>query len=134
VLRASPPLGAVVPVHATAVGKLYLAHAPSEITLEATRVRYTPHTLQGERALASDVALAARRGYAQNHEEWIEGLSVLAAPLRVRERMHGAVCVALAAARLTKLGEELVAGKLLAASQRVCARIQGGSDEGLDRR
>ena len=32
-LRAAPQLGASVPVHATAVGKLFLAHAPDEVAL-----------------------------------------------------------------------------------------------------
>jgi DNA-binding IclR family transcriptional regulator len=125
VLRASPPLGAIVPVHATAVGKLYLAHAPGELPLPQKRARFTDHTLLDEAALARDVELARRRGYAHNHQEWIEGLSVLAAPILVEARLHGAVCVALPAARLAQLGEPHVAARLLAAGRRICNRIQG---------
>ena len=127
VLRASPPPGAVVPVHATAVGKLYLAHAPGELHPERDRARFTDHTLLDEAALDGDVELARRRGYAHNHQEWIEGLSVLAAPILVQARLHGAVCVALPAARLAQLGEPHVAARLRAASARVCTRMQGVS-------
>ncbi len=133
VLRASPPLGAIVPVHATAVGKLYLAHAPTELRLERERARFTDHTLLDDRALAADVELARRRGYAHNHQEWIEGLSVLAAPILVvagdgmPPTLRGAVCVALPEARLSQLGESHVVARLLAASTRVRTRIQGAA-------
>jgi DNA-binding IclR family transcriptional regulator len=125
VLRASPPLGAVVPVHATAVGKLYLAHAPGELRPDRSRARFTDHTLLDDAALAADIELSRRRGYAHNHQEWIEGLSVLAAPILVQGRLHGAVCVALPVARLSQLGEPRVASRLLAASARICNRLQG---------
>ena len=46
-LRAAPRLGSSVPVHATAVGKLYLAHAPDAVELEALP-RYTPGELDDE--------------------------------------------------------------------------------------
>jgi len=133
VLRASPPLGASVPVHATAVGKLYLAHAPAQLRLERERARFTDHTLLDDAALAADVELARQRGYAHNHQEWIEGLSVLAAPILVAEgktaptELHGAVCVALPVARLSQLGESRVVARLLAASARVRTRIEGAA-------
>jgi DNA-binding IclR family transcriptional regulator len=125
VLRASPPLGAVVPAHATAAGKLYLAYAPSELQLPRERARFTARTLLDDEALAAEVAHAKERGYAQNQQEWIEGLSVLAAPILSEDRLHGAVCVALPSARLSQLGEHAVATRLLAASARICNRIQG---------
>lgn len=133
VLRASPPLGSVVPVHATAVGKLYLAHAPAQLRLERERARFTERTLLDDAALAADVELARQRGYAHNHQEWIEGLSVLAAPILVAAggdtppQLVGAVCVALPAARLTQLGEPHVVARLLAARARVCTRMQGAA-------
>ena len=125
VLRASPPLGSVVPVHATATGKLYLAHAPRALRLPQPRARFTDHTLLDDAALAADVELARRRGYAHNHQEWIEGLSVLAAPILIDRSLHGAVCVALPVARLSQLGEAHVAARLLAASARIWTRLQG---------
>ena len=127
VLRASPTVGSALPVHATAVGKLYLAHAPAEVHKSVERERFTAHTLLDEQALRVEVQRALERGYAHNHQEWIEGLSVLAAPLRPAGRMLGAICIALPTARVSQLNQDVVAKRLLVAAASIEARMQGSA-------
>jgi DNA-binding IclR family transcriptional regulator len=73
------------------------------------------------------VAQARRRGWAANREEWIPGLSVLAAPIRVADgsRLAAVVAVAASAPRMRALGEAEVAKRTLAAAARIAARLQG---------
>src|SRR5262249_38784287 len=70
-LRAAPQVGGTVPVHATAVGKLQLAHAPDDVRMDAPLAAFTPSTPATPDALAREVELARRRGYAENRDEWI---------------------------------------------------------------
>jgi DNA-binding IclR family transcriptional regulator len=51
-LRVSPRVGSAVPVHASAVGKLYLAHAPELVALEPKLTRFTARTIVSPRKLA----------------------------------------------------------------------------------
>ena len=125
-LRAAPRVGAEVPVHATAVGKLYLAFAP-ELTapLEETLAEFTPRTRTRRDPLARDVAAAKRRGWAENREEWIAGLCVFAAPVLAGGRMAGAVAAALPTSRLAALGAEAMVERVVAAAHQVAARLEG---------
>jgi DNA-binding IclR family transcriptional regulator len=127
-LRAAPRVGGVVPVHATAAGKLYLAFAPELLAPPAEPLeRFTPRTSADADALAREVAQATRRGWASNREEWIPGLSVLAAPVRVAAgaRLAAVVAVAAPAPRMRSLGEPEVARRTLAAAARIAARLEG---------
>jgi len=60
-------------------------------------IEHYEYRLRGLRS--AEVASARELGYAQNREEWISGLSVLAAPVMVGGRLIAAVAVALPAAR-----------------------------------
>jgi IclR family acetate operon transcriptional repressor len=127
-LRAAPSVGAEVPVHATAVGKLYLAFDPERV--EAPRGRFeafTPRTPGTARALAREVERARERGFADNREEWIPGLSVVAAPVRVRGRMEGAVAIAASTPRFEALGPDALGRRCAIAAERVAARLEGRS-------
>ena len=127
-LRAAPRVGAEVPVHATAVGKLFLAFAEEAIPVLPGRLEaYTSKTRTHRRDLAAEVARARRRGFAVNRDEWIPGLSVVAAPVIANARMAAAVAVALPSARLQALGAERVARRTVAAAERVAARLEGRS-------
>jgi len=132
-LRAAPRVGSSVPVHATASGKLYMAFAPaalapSDLPLE----RFTPRTLADAAALERELALARKRGWAANREEWIPGLAVLAAPvwltaagMTAPARLAAVVAVAAPAPRMRTLGESAVAKRTLAAAARIAARLEG---------
>jgi len=127
-LRAAPQIGSSVPLHATAVGKLFLAFAPAEIALPAgTLEAFTERTAVDPGALRAGVAETKLRRWASNLDEWHAGLSVLAAPVLVAERMAAAVAVALSSPRLEELGEEALARRVVAAGHRIAQRLQGGT-------
>lgn len=135
-LRASPRVGSSVPAHASAVGKLYLAHAPASVELERPLPRYTPRTIVSARRLESEVQHARAAGYAVSRGEWIEGLSVFAAPVFQSERLIGAVCAAVASTRLPRLDERPFIQHLLQAAAAISSRLavpEGERNESLDR-
>ena len=130
-LRAAPRVGESVPVHATSVGKLYLALAPQRVSLPAGALeRFTPRTLASRRALEDAVREVRAQGYAENRDEWIPGLSVVAAPVLARGELRGALAVAAPTARMDALGVEPSARRMRAAAARVGARLQGRAPEG----
>ncbi len=126
-LRAAPQVGSEVPVHATAVGKLFLAHDP-EVALarDARLERFTGETLVSRARLAAAAEAVRERGFAENRDEWIDGLSVVAAPIFVRGAIRGALAVAASSPRLRELGVDAVAKRARAAAQRVGRTLEGG--------
>ncbi len=127
-LRAAPRVGSSVPVHATAVGKLFLAFGDGRIPLPESGLEpFTEHTTVDPGLLLSEVGRVRERGYAENREEWIAGLAVVAAPVHSRGRLEAAVAVAAPAARIESLGRERVARTTVEAGRRIGRRLQGES-------
>lgn len=127
-LRAAPRIGSSVPVHATAAGKLFLAFGPEQLLPpEPGFERFTAHTGPDAQTLEVEVERVRERGYAENREEWIPGLAVLAAPVQVRGRMEGAVAVAGPVPRIDALGRKRLAAAAVSAAGRVAARLEGGA-------
>jgi IclR family acetate operon transcriptional repressor len=124
-LRAAPRIGSTVPVHATAVGKLQLAHGPDAVEMPVEPFeRFTPATRTTARALAADVAAARDAGVAENREEWIAGLAVVAAPVFRGVRIDGALVVAAPAPQLgTRQSRE--AARLLRREARIVSSLLG---------
>jgi DNA-binding IclR family transcriptional regulator len=124
-LRAAPRVGSSVPVHATAVGKLAMAFAPEAFPLPREDVKpYTARTLRQPTVLAQEVERARQQGFALNQGEWIDGLSVVAAPiLDVAGDLVGAIAVAAASARMRELGTEYVATRTCRVAAEVAARL-----------
>lgn len=126
-LRAAPRVGSHVPVHATAVGKLYLAFAPQLVAAaDDARPAFTARTLADDAALEAAVELARAQGWAANRDEWIAGMSVLAAPVLSGGRLVGAVALAAASPRFEELGGDALARNVTAAASQIAARLQGG--------
>jgi IclR family transcriptional regulator, acetate operon repressor len=121
-LRAAPRVGAEIPAHATAIGKLYLAFAPDEVQVETSAAPFTARTRTG-RALAREVARARALGVAENREEWIPGLAGVAAPVRLGGRMVGALSATGPTARMRE--REHFCARVIAAAQDVSARLEG---------
>lgn len=126
-LRAAPRLGTTVPVHATAVGKLYLAHAPELVTPLADLTRFTARTVRGRKALEAQVEQVRTQGWASNLEEWQPGLCVVAAPVWVGARLHGAVALAMVAARFDAIGERAATRRVRHAAEGIALRLEGKS-------
>jgi len=126
VLRAAPRVGSRVPVHATAVGKLYLAFAPDEVDFDPRRARaFTAATLTDARALEAAVDEARRSGRALNRDEWVAGLSVLAAAVRAGGRLHACIALAAPTRRLDELGVAAMSARVCDAAALVAARLRG---------
>ncbi|MGD2045729.1 MAG: IclR family transcriptional regulator [Gemmatimonadota bacterium] len=124
VLRVSPEIGSEVPARATAVGKLYLAHAP-ELLNPSEPTRYTDRTVVDEHELTEEVEAARRLGFALNDQEWIEGLVVVAAPVFSSGELVAAVCTAMSVARLSSVEVEEVARRAMDAAERIESRMRG---------
>jgi DNA-binding IclR family transcriptional regulator len=127
-LRAAPKLGEQVPLHATAVGKLAFAFAPERFPLEEAALEgFTERTLRDREALRAEVERARKQGFAENHGEWIDGLSVVAAPILLdsaggSRRFVAALAVAAATPRLRELGVSRIARRTVEAVRRIQAR------------
>ena len=129
-LRAAPRVGSSVPVHATAVGKLFLAFDDGAVPSPSGDLeRFTERTPGDAIALERDVARARRLGFAENREEWIPGLHVVAAPILTgdRTRMPAAVAVAAPAPRMRVLDTDAVVRRTMEAAERIAARLDGRS-------
>jgi DNA-binding IclR family transcriptional regulator len=127
-LRAAPRLGELVPLHATAAGKLAFAFAPERFALDDVALEvFTERTLRDREALRAEVERARKQGWAENHGEWIDGLSVVAAPVLLDvagsgRRLVAVLAAAAATPRLRELGVTRVARRIVDAARRIQAR------------
>ena len=130
-LRAAPRVGAAVPVHATAVGKLYLGLGEGAIPMPRGALeRFSDETLTDVASLKVEVARAAERGFAVSIDEWIPGLSVVAAPILAAAaggRMLAALAVAAPTPQMRSLGIGEIGRRSIAAAERIAARLAGVS-------
>lgn len=126
-LRAAPRVGSAVPAHATAVGKLYLAFAAAALQPSDDLEAFSSSTLTDAAALEAEISAVRARGYATNCNEWIAGMSVVAAPIAASAEgaLDGALAVAAPSPRMDSLGLETVARRATAAAARVAARLSG---------
>ncbi|WEH19207.1 IclR family transcriptional regulator [Streptomyces sp. VNUA24] len=115
-------IGAMQPLHSTALGKVLAAYDPvahSEV-LEAERKPFTDRTVHALEDFEGVLDLTRARGYAADVEETWEGVASVAAPIHDRRRMPvGAVGITGAVERLCRAGEPR---SELVAAVRDCAR------------
>ena len=113
VLGGTSWLGRSEPVHATALGKVFLAWGVASVP-SGRLERLTPHTILNRADLDADLADVRRCGYAVAQEELEEGLVAVAAPVR---RNDGVVVAAISvsgpstrfgAPRITEVGTQCV--------------------------
>lgn len=78
-------LGDRQPAHATAQGKVLLAHAPapelSRLLASTTLTAYSPRTITRRAALQAELRRTLERGYAINNNEMDAGLRAIAVPI-----------------------------------------------------
>lgn len=90
-------LGGRMPLHATAIGKALLAHAPDDVrarVLAGPMVRHAPRTIVAPGILAQQLAAVLESGVAFEFEESSVGLACVAAPvLDSADRVVAAVSV-----------------------------------------
>lgn len=84
-LRLTLDVGAHVPLHCTASGKLFLAHLPppqfDELVGRARLPAFTANTIAGAAQLRSECDAIRAAGYATDREEFIAGLIAVAVPV-----------------------------------------------------
>ncbi len=110
-LRAMPAVGAEVPVHASASGRLYLAFDPEQVRLAQRESweRFTERTPVASEELTRRVDAARARGFDSNVGEWMPDVAVVAAPVRARARLLATVAMATPLSSYERLGCERLA-------------------------
>lgn len=117
--KASVPIvsavGGRLPLHATGVGKILLAHAPDDVVAEvlAHLTRHTAYTVTQPGRLRTQLDRARREGYAQTVEEMTLGACSVAVPIRVDGEVVAALGIV--AADLKRDRPRLVAALQVAA-------------------
>ncbi|MFC9556086.1 IclR family transcriptional regulator [Rhodococcus sp. NPDC056960] len=96
--QASAPsrIGGRMPVHCTAIGKVLLAHADSDLreqVLSAPLARYTARTMILPGPLRTQLDRIAAEGMAYEYEESATGIVCVAAPVRDGEDVVAAISV-----------------------------------------
>jgi DNA-binding IclR family transcriptional regulator len=86
-------IGSRLPLHATGVGKVLLAHAPAEVQAAALGrlVRVTPYTVTQPGLLRRQLTRVLREGYATTVEEMSLGACSVAVPIRRGEDVVAAL-------------------------------------------
>jgi len=80
-------VGARLPLHATGVGKVLLAHAPEKVQADvlANLTRITPYTITQPERLREQLRVVRREGFAVTTEEMSLGACSVAVPILVRD-------------------------------------------------
>ncbi|MEL6597188.1 MAG: IclR family transcriptional regulator [Pseudomonadota bacterium] len=85
-LRIQLPVGTQVPFHCTASGKMYLSSLRSDklerLIASLGLEQHTPHTLTDPEALREELTLTRERGYSTDDEEFMDGMTAIAVPIR----------------------------------------------------
>lgn len=89
VLRVDHPVGALAPLHCTALGKVFLAFGSRPVPGDLQR--FTARTLTDPAVLAANLADARQNGFASDDEEFSPGVRCVASPIR---REDGALVAA----------------------------------------
>ncbi|HEY7243999.1 MAG TPA: IclR family transcriptional regulator [Xanthobacteraceae bacterium] len=88
-IRIDLKAGTQIPAHCSAGGKLLLAFAPDLVRTQFLKLApfkaLTAATITSARALAREIALIRRQGYAEDRQEFLPGVSCLAVPVRNRK-------------------------------------------------
>jgi DNA-binding IclR family transcriptional regulator len=126
----TPELGSLLPLHASALGKVLLAHHP-HLAAELGRgplTAYTSGTLTDPDRLATDLADVSQRGWADDIAECRPGIASTAAPVKERGgTVAGAIAVSGPIRRLCLEGQPQAAlVEYVLESARAISRELGG--------
>lgn len=94
-------VGSRLPLHATGVGKVLLAHAPPEVQAAALAdlTRVTPYTVTQPGLLRRQLGRVLREGYATTVEEMSLGACSVAVPVRDRDAVVASLGLVVASLR-----------------------------------
>ncbi|MFE0420015.1 IclR family transcriptional regulator [Streptomyces tendae] len=124
-------LGRRTPLHATASGKVLLAHLPPTLReglLARPLHRFTEHTVTGAAVLRGELETVTGQGYAITQEELEIGLAAVAAPVRSHDgKVIASISVSGPVYRLTPDRLPDLAQRTLAAGVELSRRMGYGS-------
>ncbi|MEV6238504.1 IclR family transcriptional regulator [Lentzea sp. NPDC051838] len=108
-------IGSHLPLHATGVGKVLLAHAPESVQREALKKldRMTPYTITQPAQLQAQLGRILDDGYATTYEEMSLGACSVAVPIRHDENVVAALGVVVPSLKRDKV--RLISGLRVAA-------------------
>ncbi|MBP1884556.1 IclR family transcriptional regulator [Sinorhizobium mexicanum] len=78
-LKVDHPIGALAPLHCTALGKAFLAFGDAHV--DGPFPSFTPRTLTTRRALDDEITRTRARGYSIDNEEFAHGIRCVARPI-----------------------------------------------------
>ncbi len=123
-------LGRRTPLHATASGKVLLAHLPTTLReglLARPLHRFTEHTVTGAAVLRGELDTVTEQGYAITQEELEIGLAAVAAPVRSHDgKVIASISVSGPVYRLTPERLPDLAKRTLAAGVELSRRMGYG--------
>lgn len=117
-------LGGRMPLHATAIGKVLLAHAPEELRAEVlggTLERLAPRTITAPGLLRTQLEEIVERGVGFEFEESTRGLVCVAAP--IFDRTDEVVAAVSLTGPVTRLRPQNHAGSVHAAAAGIAATL-----------
>jgi len=89
-MRISAPIGSRIPLLAGAHGKAFLAQLPDsrirDIISREELQAFTPHSCVSKEAYLEQIEKVRREGVALDHQEYMEGVRALAAPLNINRK------------------------------------------------
>jgi DNA-binding IclR family transcriptional regulator len=105
-LRLHTKAGARVPLHCSAIGKLFLAFLGEQRSLalldRLPLTRYTDHTVTDKTALEAELADIRKEGVALDREEYLVGVTCIAAPVfGKRQSIRAGIAIQAPSARMT---------------------------------
>src|SRR3546814_5472026 len=130
-LRFEP--GSRVPLHCTAIGKMFLSHLPEQQREQFVRTiplrRYTDNTITEPERLLAELRRIQEQGIATDNQEFMSGVVCVAAPITGGDgRIKAAVALSAPEARLT-LNQALQHVPALQRAARVIGETLSGDRE-----
>ena len=115
-------VGGRLPLHATGVGKVLLAHAPDEVqeAVLSSLPRITPYTITQPGVLRRQLRQVLDRGYATTREEMSLGACSIAVPIHRRDEVIASLGLVVAT---LKGSEQRLYGALRVAAESVGRRL-----------
>ena len=100
-------IGSLLPLYCSASGKAMLAfRCPDDVEVffnTCLFAPYTPHTIASPETLRNELARVRQQGYAEDHEECIEGVSSLAIPIfNYKNDVISALTISVAAVKMER--------------------------------
>lgn len=122
-LKITSPSGAKIPLNAGAAGKIFLASMEEKKALKylTTKglVKYTENTISDIERYLEEIKEVRRKGYAIDHEEYLQGIKAVAALIKTEGPLLAAIWVVGFSSSLTEDKMPSVIERTLSAAQAI---------------